>query len=73
MRKIYPATGVAELAAIGIRQVVGGAIDPRTGKLWFSENGSDWLGDDFPSDKLEFARQVGLEFRLPVLPRGRQA
>lgn len=70
MRKIYPATGIAELAATGIRQVVGGAVDPRTHKLWFSENGSDWLGDDFPSDKLEFVDKWGSNFGFPYCLEG---
>ena len=70
MRKIYPASGIAELAAMGIRQVVGGAIDPRTHKLWFSENGSDWLGDDFPSDKLEFVDKWGSNFGFPYCLEG---
>jgi len=70
MRKVYVATGTAELAAIGIRQVVGGAIDPRTGKLWFTENGSDWLGDDFPSDKLELVDKWGSNFGFPYCLEG---
>jgi glucose/arabinose dehydrogenase len=70
MRKIYPANGMAELAAVGIRQVVGGAIDPRTDKLWFTENGSDWLGDDYPSDKLEYVGKWGANFGFPYCLEG---
>ena len=47
-----PETGMAELIALGIRNSVGGDVDPRTGHLWFTENARDWISDDLPSDKL---------------------
>jgi glucose/arabinose dehydrogenase len=46
----------AELVALGQRNSVGGAVDPRTGDLWFSENARDWMSDDMPSDKLNHVR-----------------
>jgi glucose/arabinose dehydrogenase len=69
-RRINPANGNAELWAIGVRNSVGGAIDPRTGKLWFSENARDWLGDDVPSDKLNMVSKTGEDFGYPYCHQG---
>jgi glucose/arabinose dehydrogenase len=70
LRKIYPATGWGELVAIGVRQVVGGVVDPRTGKLWFGENGRDWMGDDIPSDKLNLLSKTGMDYGYPFCHQG---
>jgi glucose/arabinose dehydrogenase len=70
VRRINPANGNAELWAIGVRNSVGGAIDPRTGKLWFSENARDWLGDDVPSDKLNLVGKTGEDFGYPYCHQG---
>jgi glucose/arabinose dehydrogenase len=56
--------------AIGIRNSVGGAVDPRTGDLWFSENARDWLGDDMPSDKLNHVTKLGEHFGYPYCHQG---
>ena len=50
VRHVNPATGQAELVAIGVRNSVGGDIDPRTGDYWFTENARDWISDDLPSE-----------------------
>jgi len=70
VRRINPANGNAELWAIGVRNSVGGAIDPRTGNLWFSENARDWLGDDIPSDKLNIVAKTGEDFGYPYCHQG---
>ncbi|HZP98397.1 MAG TPA: sorbosone dehydrogenase family protein, partial [Reyranella sp.] len=57
-RRVNPANGTAELVAVGIRNSVGGAVDPRTGDLWFSENARDWISDDKPSDKLNHVTRL---------------
>jgi glucose/arabinose dehydrogenase len=36
--------------ARGIRNAVGITVHPQTGELWATNNGRDWLGDDFPPD-----------------------
>src|SRR3569832_1592400 len=52
IRRVDPKTGNAEIWALGVRNSVGGDVDPRTGKYWFTENARDWVSDDLPSDKL---------------------
>ena len=69
-RRVNPKDGMAELVAIGIRNSVGGDIDPRTGHLWFTENARDWMSDDIPSDKLNHVRKIGLHFGYPYCHQG---
>jgi glucose/arabinose dehydrogenase len=38
--------------ARGIRNAVGIAFHPQTGDLWATNNGRDWLGDDFPPETI---------------------
>jgi glucose/arabinose dehydrogenase len=70
VRRINADNGNAELWAIGVRNSVGGAIDPRTGNLWFTENARDWLGDDVPSDKLNLVAKTGEDFGYPYCHQG---
>jgi hypothetical protein len=42
-----------------VRNSVGGDVDPRTGKYWFTENARDWISDDLPSDKLNMINKIG--------------
>ena len=42
-----------------MRNSVGGDVDPRTGKYWFTENARDWISDDLPSDKLNMINKIG--------------
>lgn len=69
-RRVNPKTGSAELVALGVRNSVGGAVDPRTGDLWFGENARDWLGNDLPSDKLNHVSRMGLHFGYPYCHQG---
>jgi glucose/arabinose dehydrogenase len=41
-----------QLYATGLRNSVGFDWSPRNGALYATENGRDWLGDDFPPDEL---------------------
>jgi glucose/arabinose dehydrogenase len=70
IRRVNPANGLAELVAIGIRNSVGGDVDPRTGDYWFTENARDWLGNDIPSDKLNHIAQIGEHFGYPYCHQG---
>jgi glucose/arabinose dehydrogenase len=54
-----------EVFARGVRNTVGFDWDPRTGELWFTENGRDFLGDDAPPDELNHAPKPGLFFGYP--------
>ena len=38
--------------ARGIRNAVGIAFHPQKGELWATNNGRDWLGDDFPPETI---------------------
>jgi glucose/arabinose dehydrogenase len=70
VRRINPKTGEAEIVALGIRNSVGGDVDPRTGDYWFSENARDWLGDNSPDDKLEHITGLGEHFGYPYCHAG---
>ncbi len=54
-----------EVYARGVRNSVGFDWDPDTKELWFTDNGRDWLGDDFPPDELNHAPVKGLHFGFP--------
>ncbi len=57
--------GGVELFASGVRNSVGLDWHPRTRELWFTDNGGDGLGDDFPPDELNHAPRKGLHFGFP--------
>jgi glucose/arabinose dehydrogenase len=54
-----------EIFAGGVRNTVGFDWHPRTGELWFTDNGRDWLGDNLPPDELNRAPRAGLHFGFP--------
>jgi glucose/arabinose dehydrogenase len=70
IRRIDPRTGMAELVALGVRNSVGGDVDPRTGQFWFTENARDWFGDEKPSDKLNRVGRLGEHFGYPYCHQG---
>ena len=70
IRRVDPKTGNAELVALGVRNSVGGDVDPRTGKYWFTENARDWMSDDIPSDKLNMVSKLGEHFGYPYCHQG---
>jgi len=70
IRHVDPAHGLAEIVALGVRNSVGGDVDPRTGDYWFTENARDWLGDDIPSDKLNHISRMGEDFGYPYCHQG---
>jgi glucose/arabinose dehydrogenase len=70
VRRVNPNTGEAELMAIGVRNSVGGDIDPRTGDYWFTENARDWVSDDKPSDKLNHIAKIGAHYGYPYCHEG---
>ena len=70
VRRVNPATGQAELVAIGVRNSVGGDIDPRSGDYWFTENARDWISDDLPSDKLNHIVKIGAHYGYPYCHQG---
>ena len=69
-RRVDPKTGAAEIVALGVRNSVGGAVDPRSGQLWFTDNGRDWISDDLPSDELNRVSKIGEHFGYPYCHQG---
>ena len=69
IRRINTATGAAEIVALGVRNSVGGDIDPRSGRYWFTENARDWMSDDIPSDKLNVITKVVEHFGYHIATR----
>jgi len=59
-----------EVYARGLRNSVGFDWDPRSGELWFTNNGRDYLGDDAPPDTLNYAPRPGLNFGYPYCHAG---
>lgn len=54
-----------QIYATGVRNSVGFDWDPLTKRFWFTDNGRDWLGDNSPPDKLNYAPHAGLFFGFP--------
>ena len=54
-----------EIYVTGIRNTVGFDWHPATGELWFSDNGGDLLGDDFPPCELNRVTAAGQHFGYP--------
>jgi glucose/arabinose dehydrogenase len=69
-RRVDPKTGAAEIVALGVRNSVGGAVDPRSGQLWFTDNGRDWISDDLPNDELNRVSKIGEHFGYPYCHQG---
>jgi glucose/arabinose dehydrogenase len=69
--RISPQGGEPEIFARGVRNTVGFDWHPRTGELWFTENGRDWMGDDAPPDELNRAPRPGLHFGFPYCHGGK--
>jgi glucose/arabinose dehydrogenase len=59
-----------EVFAHGVRNTVGFDWHPKTGELWFTDNGRDWLGDDLPPDELNHAPYKGMHFGFPYCHGG---
>ena len=62
---IDPQTGEKRVLAEGVRNTVGFDFSPRTGELWFTDNGRDQLGDNIPADELNRIASPGLHFGFP--------
>ena len=68
--RMNPDGSARQLVARGIRNSVGFAWQPGTGKLWFTDNGRDMLGDDIPSDELNRVDHMGQHFGYPYCHQG---
>ncbi len=56
--------------ARGVRNSVGFDWHPRTGEMWFGDNGRDMLGDDVPPDEINRVTQAGQDFGYPHVHGG---
>lgn len=56
--------------AQGVRNSVGFDTNPKTGKLWFSDNGRDMMGDDIPPDELNRVDTPQQHFGFPFVHGG---
>ena len=63
--RMLPEKGPPEIFARGVRNSVGLDFHPKTGELFFTDNGADMMGDDSPPDELNHAPQPGLHFGYP--------
>jgi len=54
-----------EIFVRGVRNSVGFDWDPSTKEMWFTDNGRDMLGDNFPPDELNHAPEKGMHFGYP--------
>lgn len=59
-----------EIVAHGVRNSVGFDWHPRTGELWFTDNGRDWLGDDSPDCELNRLTSKGAHYGYPFCHAG---
>lgn len=68
--RIAPDGTGREIVAHGVRNTVGFDWHPRTGELWFTDNGRDWLGDDSPDCELNRLKRPGEHFGFPFCHAG---
>ena len=68
--RMRPDGSALEIVAEGIRNTVGFDWHPRTGDLWFTNNGRDWMGDDLPPDTLHRVDGPGRHFGFPFCHAG---
>jgi glucose/arabinose dehydrogenase len=54
-----------EVIATGIRNTQGFDWHPKTGEIWFTDHGRDWLGDNGPEDELNRIDKVGNFYGFP--------
>ena len=56
-----------EIVARGVRNSVGFDFHPRSGELWFTDNGRDWAGEDGFEEELNRvpANMIGAHFGFP--------
>ncbi len=59
-----------EVVARGVRNTVGFDWDPHTGKLWFTDNGRDMMGDDIPPCELNVLNAAGQHYGYPFCHGG---
>ena len=59
-----------EIVAKGVRNTVGFTWHPQTKELWFTDNGRDMMGDNFPPCELNRLEKKGQHFGYPYCHGG---
>ena len=60
-----------ETIASGVRNTVGFDFHPKTGELWFTDNGRDWFSEELPNDELNRVSSPGSQhFGYPYCHQG---
>ncbi|MFC5625033.1 PQQ-dependent sugar dehydrogenase [Algoriphagus winogradskyi] len=59
-----------EVYVHGVRNSVGFDWDPKTGDMWFTDNGRDMMGDDIPNCELNHVTESGQHFGYPYWHEG---
>ena len=59
-----------EVIARGVRNTVGFDWNPVNHDLYFTDNGRDWMSEDFPNDELNRLTKVGQHFGSPYCYQG---
>ena len=59
-----------ETVAAGVRNTVGFDFHPKTGQLWFTDNGRDWFSEDLPNDELNVVTAPNQHFGFPYCHQG---
>ncbi|MEJ8859898.1 PQQ-dependent sugar dehydrogenase [Variovorax robiniae] len=59
-----------ETVAAGVRNTVGFDFDPKTGNLWFTDNGRDWFSEELPNDELNVVTGPNQHFGYPFCHQG---
>jgi glucose/arabinose dehydrogenase len=65
IRRYNPDGSGMEVIARGVRNSVGFDWHPKTGELWFTDHGRDWMGDAGPQDELNRLSKTGQFFGFP--------
>lgn len=60
-------SGASEQIALGIRTVTGFDWSPKTHKLWFADQGRNWMGDNLPFDEVNRVDITGSHFGFPYV------
>lgn len=68
--RMNPQGGEFEILARGIRNSVGFDWHPTTNKLFFTDNGADYMGDNLPADELNSWSEKGQHFGYPFCHAG---
>jgi glucose/arabinose dehydrogenase len=65
IRRYNPDGSGKEVLARGIRNSLGFDWHPKTGELWFVDQGRDWMGDKGPQEELNRLSKTGLFYGYP--------